>query len=52
VWQTKREGQVESPVKDLSEYALQTFVPDRILENTGTTPQNLFTQVDDELLHT
>jgi hypothetical protein len=52
VWQTKREGQIESPVNDLSEYALQTFVPDRILENTGITPQNLFTQVDDELLHT
>jgi dephospho-CoA kinase len=52
VWQTKREGQVESPVNDMSEYSLQTLVPDQILENTGTTPQNLLTQVEDELQHT
>jgi hypothetical protein len=41
VWKVVRDGQVSSPVDDVSEYILETLKPNYILQNTGTSIADL-----------
>jgi hypothetical protein len=41
VWKVVRDGQVSSPVDDVSEYSLETLKPNYILQNTGTSIADL-----------
>jgi hypothetical protein len=49
VWKVVREGQVESPVNDPSEYGLTTLKPDAILENDGKSIASLEQKVSEVL---
>jgi hypothetical protein len=49
VWKVVREGQLESPVNDPSEYGLTTLTPDVILENDGKSIASLEQKVSEAL---
>jgi hypothetical protein len=47
IWKVVRPTQAESPVKDASEHAMDTYICDALIENT--TLENLYKQIEDEL---
>lgn len=49
VWKVVREGQIESPVKDSSEYGMQTLNPNWILENDGRSFETLKQKISEAL---
>jgi len=52
VWKVVRDGQVSSPVDDVSEYSLETLKPNYILQNTGTSIADLEQKISELIVRT
>jgi hypothetical protein len=52
IWKVVRDGQITSPVNDVSEYSLETLTPRYILQNTGTSIADLEQKISELIVRT